>query len=497
MPLIPLDIPPGVYRNGTEYESQGRWFASKLVRWYQKTLQPFGGWRRVANAELDGPGRGLLTWRWGNFGRQAMVGTPDSLYVWDTDNLITITPVGLPAGVLDSFAGPGFGYGPFGMGPFGVASGSPATTATTWALDTWGEHALALATHSGVLYEYSNNGLPAEPVANAPIGCWMFVTEEGIVMLLGAGGDLKLVQWCGQQNNTLWTPAPTNAAGDYRFQTDGVLVGGMRVKGANLLWTSSDVWRARFVGGVYIYSFDRVSRNCGLIAPLAAQALPDGRAVWMGAQNFYLWDGSQVKTLPCALQDYVFQDINLAQAAKFSSGQVSAKGEVIFSYCSAESETIDRCIAWNWQEGPWAIIDPDGTMPRGCWSDVGAFENPMAAGENGLLYDQETGFDADNVPLIEERFAMTGPLELGNGDQVMEVTQVLPDDRTFGGMQLHFIQRFAPEGPVTNRGPYEVRRPYTDVRLTARQVQMRLESISDEDFRFGRQRLNAMPGGER
>ena len=49
MALIPLKIPPGVYRNGTEYQSAGRWYDANLVRWYENTLRPIGGWRKKSN----------------------------------------------------------------------------------------------------------------------------------------------------------------------------------------------------------------------------------------------------------------------------------------------------------------------------------------------------------------------------------------------------------------------------------------------------------------
>ena len=32
MTLIPLQIPPGVYRNGTEYQASNRWYDANLVR---------------------------------------------------------------------------------------------------------------------------------------------------------------------------------------------------------------------------------------------------------------------------------------------------------------------------------------------------------------------------------------------------------------------------------------------------------------------------------
>ena len=44
MALVPLKIPAGIYRNGTEYQAMGRWYDSNLVRWFEGTLRPVGGW---------------------------------------------------------------------------------------------------------------------------------------------------------------------------------------------------------------------------------------------------------------------------------------------------------------------------------------------------------------------------------------------------------------------------------------------------------------------
>ena len=64
---IPLKLPPGVYKNGTQYQSAGRWYDANLVRWYEGTLRPIGGWaKRTAsssNIQLDGVMRGSCAWR--------------------------------------------------------------------------------------------------------------------------------------------------------------------------------------------------------------------------------------------------------------------------------------------------------------------------------------------------------------------------------------------------------------------------------------------------
>ena len=63
MAYIPLQIPPGVYKNGTDYQSKGRWNFSNLVRWFEGTIRPIGGWRKRIATQLTGSARGLINWR--------------------------------------------------------------------------------------------------------------------------------------------------------------------------------------------------------------------------------------------------------------------------------------------------------------------------------------------------------------------------------------------------------------------------------------------------
>ena len=71
-----------------------------------------------------------------------------------------------------------------------------------WTLDNWGEYLLALASHDGTIYEWPLAGV-AVPLANAPVNNKSFVvTNERIVMAIGANGDPRLVKWSDQENNT-------------------------------------------------------------------------------------------------------------------------------------------------------------------------------------------------------------------------------------------------------------------------------------------------------
>ena len=58
MALIPLKIPAGFYRTGTELDASGRWRDGSLVRWRDGSLRPIGGWRvneNIASITTNAP----------------------------------------------------------------------------------------------------------------------------------------------------------------------------------------------------------------------------------------------------------------------------------------------------------------------------------------------------------------------------------------------------------------------------------------------------------
>ena len=50
--LWPIDLPPGVFRQGTEQQAAGRWWNANLVRWHGRKIGPVGGWQKRL-ADLD------------------------------------------------------------------------------------------------------------------------------------------------------------------------------------------------------------------------------------------------------------------------------------------------------------------------------------------------------------------------------------------------------------------------------------------------------------
>ncbi len=490
---IPIKLPPGIYRNGTEYQAAGRWYDANLVRWYENTLRPIGGWRKRANAQLSGACRGLITWRDNSANRWIAAGTHTHLYVMnELGTLKDITPTGFTAGVASATVLTGYGTNVYGSFAYGVArpdTGQPVP-ATTWSLDNWGEYLVACSDADGKLYEWQlgfSTPTLAAPIANAPTGnAALLVTQERILFALGAGGNPRKVQWCDQEDNTLWTPNTDNLAGDYELATPGSLLAGKRVKGVNLLFTDVDVHTAQYVGAPFVYGFEKAGSGCGLISAQSVAAI-DTAAIWMSKAGFWIYDG-YVKPLPSDVSDFIFKDINLAQASKIYCVHNSKFGEIWWFYPSGGSNENDSYVTFNYRENHWNI----GALARTAGTDSGVFAYPLMVSSDGYIYEHEVGFAYDGASV----YAESGPVQLGNGDNVMSVLGVIPDEANLGDAVVSFTSRLYPTGTQSSFGPYPAANP-TSVRFSGRQVNMKVTGDTLADWRVGVMRLDAVPMGKR
>jgi hypothetical protein len=492
MPLIPLKLPAGQYRNGTDLMSQGRWRDINLVRWHEDALRPVGGWRQRASVDLNGVVRSMIAWEENDGLRQMAAGTYNSLYVINANGTATdITPTGLTAGRIDANINTAYGGGFYGNEEYGLPRADTETIlpATTWSLENWGEYLLAMSYDDGKLYEWQGNpATDAALIANAPTDCTgLMVTEERFVVCFGAGGDPRKVQWSDREDNTTWTPAATNEAGDINLQTNGVILAGLRTRGQSLILTTEDAHTLTYSGPPFVYGVERVGTSCGLIAARAAASVDNG-VIWMGLRGFFVYSGGRVQSVPCDVADYVFSDINKDQRSKVSCVVNSAWNEIWWFYPSADSLECDRYVAYDFVENIWIT----GEMDRTAGVDRGVFRYPMFIASDGELYEHEIGYSyGSSTP-----YAETGPISIGAGDNLMNVVELIPDEKTQGDVTATFKTRFYPNGSESEYGPFNMSNP-TSVRFQGRQVRMRVEGSVATDWRVGIMRLDARQGGRR
>lgn len=491
MPLIPLQIPPGVYRNGTEYQASNRWFDANLVRWIEGTMRPVGGWRTRDAVGTTAP-RAALAWQDLNGDRRYAVGFHDSLKAVLAGGVITdITPTDLVDGDLDAQINLGYGGGYYGVDSYGTvrADNGNFNEATTWALDNWGEYLVACSVADGRLLEWDlDTASDAAAIANAPIdNLSLVVTAERFLFALGAGGNPRKVQWCDREDNTEWTPATTNEAGDIELQTNGQIMLGLRTRGQTLILTDQDAHAATYQGPPFVYGFERVGSACGVIGRKAAVAVDEG-VFWMGRRGFHIYAGGAVQDIPCDVADYVFSDMNSGQISKIYAVSNQQFNEIWWFYPSTSANENDRYVAFNYAERHWSI----GSISRTAGVDSGVFRNPIWFDTSGTSYDHETGLSHNGATV----YAESGPISLGAGDNVMSATMLIPDEKTQGDVSATFRTRFHPNDTQRTYGPYSMANP-TSVRFTGRQIRMRVEGERLADWRVGIMRLDAKPGGLR
>lgn len=504
--LVKIDLPPGLSKRGTVYQTGSRWYDANMVRFFSGQVMPIGGWRRVTDssganlAALSGTPRKVLSARLDDGSQIVGFGTTSKFYVLAGGTLNDCTPTGFGAGAADGGYSGGagtYGYSTYGSGLYGTGvTAATYSDATTWQMDSFGSagNLVFTDTTNNLLYVWDGDvshlgAVPAGAPAHAGA---VVVTPERFLFALntvstgGGTQNARLVRWPSQESTTDWTPSATNTAGEFEIASNGRLLAGRRSQYETLLWTDADVWAARYIGGTLLYQFVQLGDNSGLIAPNACVMLGT-QAWWMGPRGFFNYNG-YVQPVPCEIADYVFGNMNTLQLAKIWAMGVPEFKEVWWFYPSGMSTEIDRYVCYSYGEGHWTI----GKLVRLAGCPSGATTYPIMVDASGQVWEHEVGtFRDTNVPYVE-----SGVFEIGNGDQFQRVQRLVPDDRTAGDVTATFFTDFYPDNAETSWGPFSLSSP-TDIRFTARQARVRFTEAVQDDWRVGTPRLGILPAGRR
>jgi len=459
---------------------------------------------RILVRKLDRQSRGMHAWASNNGAPWLAAGSYDRLAAMNGNGLVyDITPASFTAGVSVAQENLGYGGKNYGSGAYGVSRDPDFTLApaTNWTLDNWGENLVACSDSAGFLYEWVLDDGTGTPEAqakivntsngyteSAPTGLnSIVVTAERFVFCLGTGESNRQVKWSDRENIGVWTPSTTNEAGDIELQTSGKIMAGARVRGRTLILTTEDAWVATYQGPPTVYGFQKIGNSCGLAGRnMLASVGPT--AFWMGERNFFYYDGSTARVLPCEVHDKVFTEMN---SDRISHGFCVANqkfNEVWWFYPGDGENEVTRYVAYDYNENHWLIGDID----RCAAADAGAFLDPMWIGHDGTVYRHEAGYGHGNQSVFLE----SGPVNIADGDNVVRITEMIPEEETQGEVALKFKTRFYPNGEETEHGPYDPANP-TSIRMTGRQLRVRLEGDQETNWRFGDVRLRLSSGGRR
>ena len=115
MPIQKLAIQPGVYREGTSYSAEGRWFDCDKIRFRSGNAEKIGGWIRASAYTYDGVARSLWNWIDLSGTNYLGVGTNLKYYIEKGGFYYDVTPIRKTVDPM--------------LGPIPPSSGNPFTTA--------------------------------------------------------------------------------------------------------------------------------------------------------------------------------------------------------------------------------------------------------------------------------------------------------------------------------------------------------------------------------
>lgn len=429
----------------------------------------------------------------------------------------------IPVGQQDSVLGVGWGAGGWGVGTWGSPrTSSILTIARIWALVNWGEDLIASPVDSAIYIWLASGGTNTKAVlisVNAPIQNRRVILSPQLRILVSAGShdgsspDPMLIRWCDSEDYTDWTPTATNLAGDKRLDNGNQIIGALLSRDQIAIFTDTTVYSMTLSGDDNVFAFADNGETNGLMGPNAACDV-DGVIYVMGTGYFYTYDGS-VKALPCDVHKRVFDNINLLQTAKVYCARNKNRKEVIWFYPSAGSTECDLGVGYNFEDATWALYA--APFIRTAYIDNNPFSSlPFAAGPSGsdsLLYQQETGLNADGAALPYNM--TTWDLELGayasvvgqdastGAGQIMQKwTRIFPDfERLTGNHTLTLTGLKYPQGdtPIV-KGPktFNPSSKRIDMHMRARQIAATIAGNEiGNDIAMGGWRVDDRPQGQR
>ena len=430
-----------------------------------------------------------------------------------------------------------------------AASGDIVTAPGLWSLDNFGNKLIATIS-GGETFEWDSDPITANStratlLPNAPTSSAFSLvsTPDRHLIFFGtettigtkSSRDEMFIRFSSQEDITDYTPTATNSAGTQRLADGSRIVGALRGRNAIYVWTDTALFIMRFVGAPFTFAFEQVGTNCGLIGKNACVEV-DGTAYWMSENGFFKY-GGQLESLPCLVEDHVFDDINTIPKQHINAGLNNLFGEISWFYPNSGSNTVNRVVTYNYIESSndrpiWTT----GTLDRTAWSDSAVFGKPHASqydantnvgststtyvqgntDGSSIYYEHEKGLDqikegatsaiTSNIQSGDFDIGMTegGTADLrGDGEFMIKIRRVIPDFLSqTGDARVTLNLKDFPNDTVASSslGPFTVNSSTQkiDTRARARSISLKVSNTSTSQFwKLGTFRIDIQPDGRR
>jgi hypothetical protein len=425
-----------------------------------------------------------------------------------------------------------------------AASGDIVTAPGLWSLDNFGNKLIATIS-GGETFEWNSNPTGATDtratvISGAPTASAFSLVSTpdrhliffGTETTIGTSStqDPMFIRFSSQEDINTYAPSATNTAGTQRLADGSKIMGAIRGRDAIYIWTDTALFIMRFVGPPFTFSFQQVGTNCGLIGQNAAVEV-DGAAYWMSDNGFFRYTG-KLESLPCLVEDFVYDDINLTPRQHINAGLNNLFGEIMWFYPSSSSGTVNRVVAYNYLDSSTERpVWTTGTLARSTWQDSAVFGKPHATeydssgttattdanyvygNSDGVTtyYEHETGL---NQVKAGQTTGITASIEsgdfdigtqglAGDGEFMMKIRRVIPDFLAqTGDTRVTLNLRDFPNDSQASSslGPFTITSgtQKIDTRARARSISLKIDNTSTSQFwKVGTFRIDYQPDGRR
>ena len=432
-----------------------------------------------------------------------------------------------------------------------AASGDLVLEPGMWSIDNFGDKAICLI-HDSAVFEWNSAATNATDtraviITGAPTASRHMVVSTpdrhlvfyGTETTIGSPStqDDMFVRFSDQEDINTYTPTATNTAGTQRLADGSQIRGAIRGRDALYVWTDTALFTQRFVGSPFTFAFSQVGTNCGLVGQNACVEV-DGSAYWMSENGFFRYAG-KLESLPCLVEDHVYNDINLDSGNQMvSAGLNNLFGEVMWFYPTSSSSVVNRMVAYNYfDSSPQRPVWTVGTLARTMWQDSAVFGLPHATEYDSAndtsfdvvgntegrttYYEHETGTDQvrGGATTVIAASIESGDFDItqrivgnqqsgmadtrGDGEYIMKIRRFIPDfiSQT-GDTRVTLNLRNYPNNTQSSSslGPFTISSSTdkVDTRARARAIALKIENTAaNQSWKLGTFRLDIQPDGRR
>ncbi len=342
----------------------------------------------------------------------------------------------IQAGAINYSPGLGYGGGLYGAGLYGVAKAfvSTYTYPRIWSFGRFGNDIIVAPGNGGKIYIWENDINEAPTIlSGAPTAVdWVFVSSNAVVALYQ-----NRIQASDVGDATNWTVSAATNAYDDTIEGVGKFISQASVGNTNLLFTENEVFLFSFVGKPNIWDTRDFVKSDGLIAPYA-RAVVNETVYWTGqAGDIYSTDGGSLNKIPnYTCHDWVNQNINRIQRFKTFCRVDTSKNQIWWIFATGVTVEPNKYLIYDYKDGHFTLGNISRTAAESpiATADSPYMINSTSESADGSLFRHNYGFNDDLEPMSV--YAATNYAMIGEGDNTMEIMEVIPNSTQVGNVDL-------------------------------------------------------------